>query len=306
MKKTIMTALLGVSALAVGCAADAPADETVATPESSAEIASTSDDTVAVTFAALTVLDCNSEAAKCIQANTNGSSSAAATCSAKLNDCLADVRNQTPAKPSKGFTDTLDCADKGVSCISDPSGLLDCTNKTQQCVVDSVRSNTGLGVGAIARLLGVTLDALGTVVGTVVSTGVKVVEPVLDTATGVVVDVIKVGDKVIKPVVNAAGQILDASGKVIGTAVNATGKVVGVTVNAAGEVIDAAGKVIGKTASVAGDVVGGVVEGTTGAVGDVFSGIGDLATCTSESTKCWRDTRDFDACQRKYRTCIRK
>ena len=319
MDRKIMGALVGLSALAVGCAADAPDVEALGAESEvseTAQVTESEDPTIGVTFVALTVIDCQTEATKCLSANASGRSSQAADCSAQLNECLADVKLQAPRASSQGAKDTLACGNGGVTCISDASGAVDCQRKVEKCVVDSVGRATGLGVGAIAKLLGVALDTIGTVVGATV----PVVGAVVETATGVVKplagvvgNVVDAAGTVIKPVVNAAGQILDQTGKVIGTTVSAAGEVVGATVNAAGQVIDAGGKVIGQSVGIVGDVFGAggqVIGGTIGAAGGLLGGLGDgiakASACSTESQKCWRDTRDYASCQKVYNACARR
>jgi hypothetical protein len=156
--------LVGVSIATltlVGCAADAPPSKSAAPHDTAPEFAL--DREVAVKFQALTVVECNSQAVRCLIQHPLRP----ASCSLQLADCLATtVVNDA--------VDLADCTLENVGCTADAvsdvacEDLVDCQQDLARCVSDSVDDVTGIDVDPILDELDPYGDEVGETCGEVV------------------------------------------------------------------------------------------------------------------------------------------
>lgn len=300
MQKSLVGSLVTVVSLAFGCAADDARErssEEAASLETPADPAISAEAPVGVAFYGLTVIDCQDEATECFEKNDKG-------CTARLTDCLTDISLQLTQDTIQEVGETVQCGTDGLTCFSgvgEVQAAVKCQQRVEDCVIDRVKAVSGVKLPHSKRILGI--------VGDLVDTAVDIVEPVVGIATDVVGSTAQAAGQVVGATVDTAGHVVGetvkATGKVVVATLDATGEVVGTTVDATGKVV---GGVLGGAVDAVGSVVvlgGNVLTGTLDAAGSVIGDVLKVPQCSLESSRCWRETRDYPACQAEYRACLK-
>jgi hypothetical protein len=177
-RRAFASVSLSLATLAlVGCAADAPQPHSGASEPPAFAL----DHELAVKFHALTIVECNDQAVRCLIAHPLRP----ASCSLQLADCLA-------SQAVEEVVDLADCTLENAGCTVDAvsdvacEDLVDCQQDLARCVSDSVDDLTGIDVDPILD----ELDPYGDEVGETCGEVVVVVGEVVDVAQDAAADAV--------------------------------------------------------------------------------------------------------------------
>jgi hypothetical protein len=259
-----------VMSAVVGCAAE---------PSDSKGSESAENRELGVTFHALTVVECNNLAVRCLIANPLRP----ATCSLQLADCLATTAVQEAVDLAECTLENVGCSTNAVAEL-ECEDLVDCQQEVARCVSDTIGDVTGIDVAPV-------LDEL---------------DPVVDEAgetCGEVVDV--VGE--------AGDVVVDAAGDVVGNAIDAVecARQARVCVRrdparwlpcqaqfarCSAQVADNAGQDAVDTVQAAGDIAQGVAS-------DAAGNVAGTVDCAADYRQCRARGGEYYECSRAARAC---
>lgn len=177
--------LLMLAAL-VGCASNAPADESAAGGSQPNVAAGTADISLGTAVYGLTVRDCYAEATECAQSAAGDERPWAVqllACQVELRSCLGEVVVETAGAVVEEARDVTQCGQDGLSCYATAEGLgatLDCRNAVEVCVNDNVEEITGIRLPTTRDIAGAAADAARAAVDSAVEVAEGVVERAVD------------------------------------------------------------------------------------------------------------------------------
>jgi hypothetical protein len=264
---------LAAIAVVAGCAKETSSSARHELPEFA------SDPDIAVQFQALTVVECNRQAERCLIANPLRPVS----CSLQLADCLASSAATEAIDLTECTLDSVGCTLDAVAQIA-CEDLVDCQQDVARCVSDSVHDLTGASLDPILDELDPYGDEVGETCGEVVH--------VVGQVGGVVVDATQ------NAVENAVSALKCANDARACVREHPT-RWLPCQVDFAACNAQVAAKATADTFSTAvqtGGIVAGVVDGA-------IDSARDSAVCAAKYAKCRSDGGDYWKCSDAARAC---
>jgi hypothetical protein len=209
--KNSLVGLAGLSLVALSAVGCAEGSEGV-----------TSDPGIDTAFLALTVMDCQSQATQCLEANANRRWwQRARNCTGDLVRCNTEAAFDTVETSVAEVDDVIDCADAGVDCFSDArrvSEALACEQSLEACTLETVADITGIELPTSGEIVEDTVE----VVEETVDTAVTIVEDTVDTVVVVVEETVEVVEDVVEETVDTAVEVVEGAAEVVDTTIDNT------------------------------------------------------------------------------------